>query len=128
MEVDLLHEPRNDFLIRCPVLTHYATSEDANNRHIAPFPQVPKGVFASLNPQYIHVSTPITVPASALSNSLTSGLYTLADVPTNTYISQYVFDMGEGTYWVQIGWILLTFVVIRIGVVLSFQFISHIKR
>jgi hypothetical protein len=85
-------------------------------------------VFACLDPQYRDVSTLITVPASTLSSSLDSGLYNFVDVPVNTYISQYVFAMALNSYWIQVGWISLILVVIRVGATLSFQLISWNKR
>jgi hypothetical protein len=70
----------------------------------------------------------LQVPASQLSSSITSSDTNLVSVPLPIYISSYVFQIPQNTYWTQVGWIILVFVVLRSAAVLALQFISHVKR
>ena len=92
------HDNDNDMLISLPIYMYMNIQLPAGWVWIYNINPVPKGVFACIDPQYQFVSNLIKVPSASLSGSLQSGLTTFQYVPTNTFLSTYVFAMENGSY------------------------------
>jgi len=89
---------------------------------------LPKAIYSALDAQYFFSTAILTIPNSQLAGISGDNASGTSQIPLPVYLSQYVCGIPQDSYWTQVGWIFLIMWVLRLGAILSIQFISHVKR